>query len=313
LLALALVRLGISRSPWALGVAAAALLSLLMEALQTYLPARVASREDWLLNVAGAAAGAGAALWLERAGALERWNVIRRRWLHADARGALVLLALWPVALLFPSAVPFGLGQVWMRLLSWLQDWLRPPQEVETPLLEFLAHLLPAVPSHPVPLSAGSELACVAIGVMLPVLAGYCVIPALHRRVLFCLSTVLVAVIASTMSSALSWGPAHAWAWFDSVAQLGLVIGGLAALVLSVASWRTGCAVALLALGVYLSLLNQAPESPYFAQTLQAWEQGKFIRFNGLAQWCGWLWPYAAGMYFVLRLGQRDRKNYNGS
>ena len=29
-----------------------------------------------------------------------------------DARGALVLMALWPAALLFPAAVPFGLGQV---------------------------------------------------------------------------------------------------------------------------------------------------------------------------------------------------------
>jgi uncharacterized membrane protein len=110
----------------------------------------------------------------------------------------------------------------------------------------------------------------------------------------------------------MSWGPAHAWAWFDGIAQVGLLVGGLAALVLSAASWRTGCAIALLALGVYISLLNQAPESPYLAQTLQAWEQGKFIRFNGLAQWCGWLWPYAAGLYFVVRLGQPGRKNYNG-
>jgi VanZ family protein len=311
-LALALFRLGETRRPWVMVVAAAALLSLGMEALQSYLPARVASREDWLLNVAGASLGAGGALLLERAGALERWNVIRRRWLLADARGALVLLALWPVALLFPSAVPFGLGQVWLRLLSRLQDWLRPPPDVESPLLEFLAQMVPAGPVDQLPLSPGSELACVAIGVMLPILAGYCVIPALHRRVLFCLFTVLTAVAVSTLSSAMSWGPAHAWAWFDGIAQVGLLVGGLAALVLSTASWRTGCAIALLALGVYISLLNQAPESPYLAQTLQAWEQGKFIRFNGLAQWCGWLWPYAAGMYFVVRLGQPGRKNYNG-
>jgi hypothetical protein len=64
-------------------------------------------------------------------------------------------------------------------------------------------------------------------------------------------------------------------------------------------------------MGTYLSLLNQAPESPYFAQTLQTWEQGSFIRFYGLAQWCGWLWPYAAGTYFVMRLGQRETQIYN--
>jgi hypothetical protein len=60
--------------------------------------------------------------------------------------------------------------------------------------------------------------------------------------------------------------------------------------------------VLLLALGVYLSLLNQASESPYFAQTLQAWEQGRFIRFHGLAQWLGWLWPFAALTYVIMRL-----------
>jgi hypothetical protein len=27
---------------------------------------------------------------------------------------------------------------------------------------------------------------------------------------------------------------------------------------------------------------------------LQSWEQGRFVRFNGLAEWLGWLWPYAA-------------------
>ena len=46
------------------------------------------------------------------AGAIDRWSRFRGRWFVADARGALVLLALWPFALLFPAAVPFGLGQV---------------------------------------------------------------------------------------------------------------------------------------------------------------------------------------------------------
>jgi hypothetical protein len=161
------------------------------------------------------------------------------------------------------------------------------------------------------PLSPATELGCVAIGVVLPSLLGYCVIPAWHRRVLFGLSVLAIAVGVSTLSSALSWGPSHAWAWFTGVAQVGLVVGGLMAFVLSAVPWRTGCAIALVAMGAYLSLLNQAPESPYFAQTLQTWEQGSFIRFNGLAQWCGWLWPYAAGIYFVLRLGQRGSKIYN--
>jgi hypothetical protein len=61
-------------------------------------------------------------------------------------------------------------------------------------------------------------------------------------------------------------------------------------------------------LGIYLSLLNQAPESPYFAQTLQLWEQGRFIRFNGLAQWVGWLWPYTAALYLLGQIARRETK-----
>ncbi|MDP3836377.1 MAG: VanZ family protein, partial [Hydrogenophaga sp.] len=33
---------------------------------------------------------------------------------------------------------------------------------------------------------------------------------------------------------------------------------------------------------------------------LEVWEQGRFIRFHGLSQWLGWLWPFAA-LLFGLR------------
>ena len=67
--------------------------------------------------------------------------------------------------------------------------------------------------------------------------------------------------------------------------------------------------ISLLALVLHLSLLNQAPTSAYFAQTLQIWEQGRFIRFFGLGQWVGWLWPYAALAYVFFRVSRREPKN----
>src|SRR5438105_5682924 len=113
----------------AVGVAAAAsaLLSFGMESLQSYLPSRVASNVDFGLNSIGALAGALTAAGLERAGAIDRWSRVRVRWFVDDARGALVLLALWPFALLFPASVPFGLGQVLERLEAALGDWLADP------------------------------------------------------------------------------------------------------------------------------------------------------------------------------------------
>ena len=67
---------------------------------------------------------------------------------------------------------------------------------------------------------------------------------------------------------------------------------------------RASAALVLLALGIYLSLLNQAPASPYFAQTLQTWEQGRFIRFHGVVQWLGWLWPFVAVGYVMARISK---------
>jgi hypothetical protein len=51
-------------------------------------------------------------------------------------------------------------------------------------------------------------------------------------------------------------------------------------------------------------VLNLAPASVYFAQTLQTWEQGRFIRFHGVVQWLGWLWPYVAIAYVMARISK---------
>lgn len=284
----------------AVAVLAAAVLSLCMETLQNYLPSRVPSNVDWGLNVLGALAGAILAGGLERVGAIDRWSRLRLRWFVDDSRGALVLLALWPFALLFPAAVPLGLGQVFERVETALADWL-----LDTPFLEWL----PVRDIELQPLVPGAELVCVALGALIPCLLGYSIIQSARRRAVFALATLAVAIAATALSAALSWGPSHAWAWVSLPVRLGLVVGLVLALVL-VPMPRRGCAaLLLLALMLHLSLLNQAPESAYFAHTLQTWEQGRFIRFNGLAQWLGWLWPYAVLLYVVLRISGGERQN----
>ena len=50
-----------------------------------------------------------------------------------------------------------------------------------------------------------------------------------------------------------------------------------------------------------VTLVAQAQQDPYFAASLQLWEQGQFIRFHGMAQWVGWLWPYAALAWLLRR------------
>jgi hypothetical protein len=159
------------------------------------------------------------------------------------------------------------------------------------------------------PLVPGAELVCVALGALIPCLLAYSVIATLGRRGVLAVAIVAVGILATALSAALSWGPAHAWAWLSLPVRLGLA-GGLAlSLVLAPMPRRACAALILLAVMLHLALLNQAPASAYFAHTLQTWEQGRFIRFNGLAQWLGWLWPYAVLLYVVLRLSSGDGQN----
>ena len=55
-----------------------------------------------------------------------------------------------------------------------------------------------------------------------------------------------------------------------------------------------------------VALISQAPEDPYFAESLQAWEQGRFIHLHGIAQWIGWLWPYAVLVHLLARISSRE-------
>ncbi|WBY00276.1 VanZ family protein [Ramlibacter tataouinensis] len=286
-------------APVAVATACGAVLSFGMEALQTYLPARVPSNVDFGLNALGALIGAALAVALEKAGALDHWSRFRRRWFVDESRGALVLLALWPVALLFPAAVPLGLGQVFERLEAAVADWL-----MDTPFLEWL----PVRDVELQPLVPGAELIGVALGALVPCLLAYSVMQSIGRRALFAGLLVAAGVAVTALSSALSWGPAHAWSWLTLPVRLGLVTGLVLALAL-LALPRRGCAaLLLLVLVLQLALLNQAPANAYFTHTLQGWEQGRFIRFHGLVQWLGWLWPYVALAYVLVRVSSPDAR-----
>ena len=296
---LALSILHSRRASWPVTVAVlgSGLLSLTMESLQSYLPMRVSSNVDLALNTLGAWLGACAAWGLARAGLIGRWSDLRARWFTPNARGALVLLLLWPPALLFPASVPLGLGQVFERMESALAEAL-----ADTPFLEWMpvrdVELQPLVPV--------AELVCVSLGALIPCLLGYCIIRNVRRRAVFSAAALAVGILTSALSATLSYGPEHAWAWLDSPVQVGLGLGALLAALLLAVPRRVVAALALLTLAAQLSLLNQAPVDPYFAQTLQIWEQGRFIHFYGLVQWLGWIWPYAALLYLLMRLSARE-------
>ena len=268
------------------------LLSFMMETIQSYLPKRVPSSLDLGTNILGGGLGALLAARLEQLGLLVHWSRFRASWFEPRANLELVLLALWPCALFFPVPVPFGLGQVMERLESALTVLL-----LETPFLAWL----PVRDVEYQPLIPSAEVLCIALGLLLPCLLGYSVVRTLWRRAILLVVVFLLGISVTAMSAALSAGPSHAWAWLDMQAQAGLAAGlVVAALMLPVPMFAC-VGLLLLALAVHASVLNQAAVSVYFSQTLQTWEQGRFIRFLGLAQWLGWLWPYAALLVMARR------------
>jgi hypothetical protein len=303
LLALSALRTGRGQHAVALATVMASALSLMMESTQSFLPMRVPSNVDLALNMLGAGLGALVAWFMEKVGAIDRWTDFRARWFFVDARGGLVLLALWPWALLFPAAMPLGLGQVLERMENALADVLQ-----DTPFLDWL----PLRDIEMQPLVPGAESVCIMLGGLIPCLLGFGIIRLLGQRALFLAFIFAVGLGATTLSSALSYGPQHAWVWFSLPVKTGLVGALVLAVLLLWVPRRVSAALLLLALGIYLSLINQAPASPYFEQTLASWEQGGFIRFNGLAQWLGWLWPYATLVYVLTRVWGREPKNQNG-
>lgn len=296
LLSLGLLRTGVGRWAWFLAVVLAGLLSLGVELAQHFLPKRVPSNLDWGLNIAGASMGAGAAWLLERMGGLHRWARFRDNWFVPQAHGSLVLLSLWPFALLYPASVPFGLGQVWERIEQLLAQFLS-----ETPFMPWVpAHMESAVALGPL-----AQALCVSLGLLTPILLGFSDVRPVWRRLVFLVVVLMAGLVASGLSSALTYGPQHAWAWIDAPALLGLGLAaalGVASLPLQPRMCQVGL---ILSLTISLTLLNRAPGSAYLDQSLEVWEQGRFIRFHGLSQWLGWCWPFAAlafGVRAVTRL-----------
>ncbi|MBI3369141.1 MAG: VanZ family protein [Burkholderiales bacterium] len=281
---------------------AAACLSFAMEVTQQLLPTRVPSALDWMLNGAGAVLGGLVALAADALGWPHAWAQAHDRWFdHRRGAGALLLLLLWPVALLFPVPVPLGLGQTGARLRQSLLEGLE-----GVPWAVPLAEALRTDAAPIAALAAPTEALIVGLGLLAPVLLAFAASRPGVRRVLLALAAPAAAALATTLSTALNFGPSHAWAWRTPTVLVALGAATSVALLLAWVGPRLAAGLALVVLGALLVLVQQAPADPYFAQSLQAWERGRFIRFHGLAQWVGWLWPYAALLWLLARMREAD-------
>lgn len=281
-------------------IACGTLLSLAMETLQNYLPQRVASNVDLGLNALGTVVGALLGWTVHRLGWEARWQGARDRWFVRRSAGGLVLLVLWPIALLFPTPVPLAVGQVLPLLQDTLADalqgtsaegWVEPWSDGDVPW--------DALPP-------ASEIALIALGLLAPCMIAFAVSQRGWRRLVLVAGAVALGCATTTVSTALNFGPQHAFAWDTPGTMIALAIGAVVAALLAPVPRRAAAGLALIALTALVLLVAKAPADPYFAQSLHAWEQGRFIRFHGAAQWVGWGWPYAAIVYLLTLIAARE-------
>jgi VanZ family protein len=284
-----------------IAIASAAALSYVNELLQVFLPNRHPSMKDLAMNVAGAAAGACVTLVSDLVGVGRRWMTTQRRWFVPRSAGALTLLTLWPFALMFPAPLPLGLGQVVEPLREILAGWIQ-----GVPWAESLLPVLQPADGANRPLSPLGEGLAIALGVFAPCMVGFAISYPGWRRVLFCAGAVIVAVSAMTLSTLLNFGPRHALAWLTPAAAPALVCGALAAASMLTVPRRIAAGLGLAALAASTMLVASAPADPYYASSLLAWEQGRFVRLHGLTQWVAALWPFLAICVLLGRLARND-------
>jgi VanZ family protein len=263
-------------------IAAAAVLSIALEAVQTYLPTRFASNVDVLCNTAGAALGALAgrrfAPWLLLHGPLRHMRTAFRPGHGVDI--GLALLGLWLFTQLNTATLLFGAGD--------LRELFAVPAGKER-APEFFA----AIEA----ITAAGNLVVIALLLSALMIPRRAVRPAFVGLVVAALALKTAAFALITRTDSL--------AWVTPGAQQGLAAGVLLAL-FAVALPRTaGLALAAVLTMAATVMVNLAPPNPYFTATVRLWHQGQFLNINGVTRVVSAAWPYLALGYLIFLASRR--------
>jgi VanZ family protein len=268
---------------FAVAVASAALLSLALEAAQSYLPARVATNLDVLCNLAGAAAGGVIAVaFVPRLRVSRPLRRLRATFLPDAATDVgLVLLALWLFTQLNPATLLFAAGDLRDLLAAGEGRARRPEFFVAIEAITAAANL-------------------VSVGLLLSAL----VRPGKPARALF-VALVAAALAVKVAAFAILMRAHNVFVWLTPGAQEGLAAGVLIALAAMALPRVARLALAAVLVMAATVLVNLAPPNPYLAASLKLWQQGHFLNFNGLTRLVSALWAFAALGYLIILAARR--------
>jgi VanZ family protein len=256
----------------------AATLSLLLESVQMFLPARIASNVDLISNSAGAALGALSALLLTL------WNnplaALRGRMVRAGKLGdcGLLVIAMWIVIQFHPSPLAFGSGNV--------RDTLGiTPMFMHSSQAYLLAE------------TAVVALAIIAMGLMISLLMQS------PRHALRGMLLVSLLIVAAKSMAAIAFTRTTNWLhWLTPGVAVGFAAGaaGIALLIWFAPPVRAVLAILCVLAGV--TVVNITPDNPY--QTLPAYmasvQTTHLANFASILRILSQCWPLAA---IILLLG----------
>lgn len=263
---------------------AAGLISLAMEAVQMFLPSRIASNVDLLANSLGALLGALAAPLFAPTRILGgRLHAARHRLfvegMAADA--GLVVVFLWLVTQFHPTTQLFGSGN--LRSTFDLPAYL-----THTPWLAFSGEALVVL------------LNLLGVGLMLS---------ALMRDETHGLARVTGAVIGTALAAkiftaaALVNAPAPL-AWLTPGVVTGLAAGWLALFAAARLPRRAQLALSAACIVAAMAAINLAPDNPYHSVPARLLAKGAshFFSFSGIVRAISELWPLLAAGYLSCAL-----------
>ena len=267
-------------------------LSFTMEAVQTFLPSRIASNLDLFTNTLGTLLGAIAGMMLSRAFFEQsRLLQLRKQWFSHNAGRGLIVIGLWPLAQIYPLGYLFGHGQLVPIFSEWLSQWMETPID------------LGALLRHGIELSAQqywlAETVITACGLTGALLTASCLLRKHAPRARLIGVLLLAALAVKALASALYFEPDNAFVWLTPGAEGGLLVGAMMLSGLAFAPQVVQRRLAAVSLMLCFIAINFVPANPYFVATMQTWMQGKFLNFNGAAQFLALTWPFFA-LHFLL-------------